>query len=146
MALKNNKLQKTDLVTEALTRQYFRKRLEIERSKLKILNGVDLGCFIDKMIEIKNYISQLSNGKFARDTARIYEKGRIAIDKNIDENGKEADKELFFIVSLFDIVAKGYDNDAVRYRALLAIQDCRKVQEFKEQHANSLEKTLKSLP
>ena len=148
-ALKNNKLQKTNLVTEALMREYFRKRLEIERSKLKILKGVDLGSLIDKMIEIKDFTSELSDDEFRDVTGfkLISETGFRTLDKNINENGEEINNELSSIASIFDVAGyrKGWDKETVRYLVLLAIQDCRKIQEYKEQYANSLEKTLRAL-
>ena len=146
ITLKDGKLKKTDLATDALMREYFRRKLEMERGKLKVLNGVDLECLADKMIKIKNFTVKLSEDGFKRVTASIAEEGFRHLDKNIRENGREADEELRYIASLFDVAGwnKPWDREAVKYFVLLAIEDCRKVQKCKE-GAKSLEETLERL-
>jgi len=146
ITLKDGKLKKTDLATDALMREYFRRKLEMERGKLKVINGVDLECLADKMIKIKNFTAKLSEDDFKSVTASIAEKGFRHLDKNIEENGEEADRELQYIASLFDVAGwdEPWDRETVKYFVLLAIEDCQKVQKCKEE-AKSLEETLERL-
>lgn len=146
ITLRGGKLKKTDLATEALMREYFKRQLEIEKDKLKVLRDVDLECLADKMIKLKNSASKLSEDKFKEITSSIAEKGFRHLDKNIEKNGREVDRELQYIASLFDVAGldKNWDRESVKYLVLLALEDCQKIKKCKEE-ARKFEEALEEL-
>ena len=137
-------LKKTEVVSEALSKEVIKRKLEYLSKKLSVLQNIDLDCLASKLYRIRLRLLSLSEDEMAKVTGRIaslmYSSGKISrVEEEEDERVKEIRQIARFLALPYSDSSYMWDSDTVAFLILNAIEDCkgmgRKTEELLNKYA-----------
>jgi len=122
-------LKKTEVVSEALSKEVIKRKLEFLSQNLSVLRDVDLDCLASKLYKVRLKTSCLSEEQMAAFTGRI---SPLVHSTRIKD---EEIKEIKRIAELLRLpyAKEKWDSDSVVFLVLKAIEDCKKVRKETEE-------------
>ena len=132
-AVEGYKLTKTEVVSKALEKELTRLKAEILSKNLTILRDVDVNCFAEKMLKLRQKLNHLTEERYREITGRAAPEAYRGINQ-IGLESKEY-RELLKIQRFINIYGESWDRDVTLYLILLAIKDCKAMRRCKEENS-----------